>query len=177
VIQWQIGLVLAGALTASLLAGCSSAPNILSSDAGWFSKPLTTFATPEWGVPAGQPRKLSERAVEPNDLLSAEGACAAAAPTAVASTDGAAGTPETALPSGGGIALDMTECEVVNRAGTPERFEIGSEGNRRTVVLTYLRGERSGIYRFVSGRLISVERAPEAPAPARPQRPARRGAA
>ena len=166
-------LVLAGALATSALAGCSSAPSILSTDAGWFSKPLPVFNAPNWNS-STRIAPLSSRPVGPEDLLTADGSCPSNSPVAAA-TDGTASAPaDAAPPSGGNVALDMSECDVVRRAGAPERFEIGSEGGARTATLTYLRGERPGIYRFVGGRLVSVERAPEAPAPAKPQRPAKR---
>ena len=69
------------------------------------------------------------------------------------------------------VALDMTECDVVKRAGQPGQVNFGTnERGERTVVLTYLGGARPGIYRFASGRLTSIERAPEPPAPPKPQR-------
>jgi hypothetical protein len=72
----------------------------------------------------------------------------------------------------GAVALDMTECDVVKRAGHPEKIDFGTnESDERTVVLTYMRGARPGIYRFASGRLTSIERAPEPPAPPKPARP------
>jgi hypothetical protein len=167
-------LALVGALATSVLAGCSSAPNVLSGDAGWFSKPFTAFEAPSGGASTRGP--LSSRPVGPEDLLTADGSCPSASPV-VAATDGAAGAPaDAAPPAGGNIALDMSECEVVRRAGAPERFEIGNEGGERTAVLTYVRGARPGIYRFVGGRLVTVERTPEAPAPAKQQRPAKRRA-
>lgn len=168
-------LVLVGALATSVLAGCSSAPNILSSDAGWFAKPLDVFTARDWQTTSGLRSPLSSRPVGPDDLLAADGSCPGVSSPVLAATDGAAGAPaDAAPPSGGGIGLDMSECDVVRRVGAPERFDVGNEGGERTVVLTYLRGERPGIYRFVGGRLVSVERAPEAPAPAKPQRPAKR---
>ena len=58
----------------------------------------------------------------------------------------------------------MSECEVVYRAGAPSSVQIGSLPNGdRTAVLTFESGPRPGIYRFASGRLVSVERAPEPP--------------
>ena len=70
------------------------------------------------------------------------------------------------------VALDMTECDVVKRAGHPEKVDFSTnERSERTVVLTYSRGARPGIYRFASGRLTSIERAPEPPAPPKPARP------
>jgi hypothetical protein len=66
----------------------------------------------------------------------------------------------------GGIALGMSECDAVRRAGRPSSVSIGA-GNKgeRKVVLTYLTGDRPGIYTFDSGRLKEVDRAPEPPAP------------
>jgi hypothetical protein len=68
----------------------------------------------------------------------------------------------------GGIALGMTECEAVRRAGPPNNVSIGANAKgERKVVLTYLTGSRPGIYTFDSGRLKEIDRAPAAPAPAR----------
>jgi hypothetical protein len=92
------------------------------------------------------------RPVTPDQLVGADGACAAGGDT-----------------PGAGIGLGMTECQVVGRAGAPENVEItANERGQRTVVLTYTRGTRPGIYRFVAGRLTVIERAPEAPAPPKP---------
>src|SRR5262245_45332051 len=77
------------------------------------------------------------------------------------------------------IGLEMTECDVVRRAGHPEKVDFGnSDRSERTVTLTYLKGPRPGVYRFIAGRLTSIERAPEPPAPPRQQRkpPPRRAA-
>jgi hypothetical protein len=73
------------------------------------------------------------------------------------------------------VALDMTECDVVKRAGHPEKVDFGTnDRNERTVILTYIRGARPGIYRFAAGRLQSIERAPEPPPPPKPVRPQKR---
>jgi hypothetical protein len=62
-----------------------------------------------------------------------------------------------------GIALAMTECQVVSIAGYTDRVEIGAnERGERTVTLTYLSGDRPGIYRFRNGRLMSMDRVAEA---------------
>ena len=87
-------------------------------------------------------------------LIGPDGSCAAPA-----------AAPEFA---GSGIGLDMSECDVVQRAGAPDNIDISANPRGdRAVVLTYARGERAGIYRFTAGRLISVERGPEPPAPER----------
>jgi hypothetical protein len=61
----------------------------------------------------------------------------------------------------GGIALGMTECQAVRRAGPPSRVTIGTAGNgARKVVLTYLSGPWPGIYTFDAGRLKIVDAVP-----------------
>ena len=63
------------------------------------------------------------------------------------------------------IALEMTECDVVKRAGSAGRVEIGANDRReRTATITYTGGERPGIYSFTDGRLKSRERGPDPPA-------------
>jgi hypothetical protein len=62
----------------------------------------------------------------------------------------------------GGVALGMTECQAVRRAGTPSNVQIGAgEGGERKVVLTYLSGPWPGIYTFTGGRLKVIDEAPE----------------
>jgi hypothetical protein len=87
------------------------------------------------------------------------------APASIAPAPGAPGAPQ--IPRG--IALDMSECDVVRAVGYPGQVEISTnERGERSVILTYVEGERAGVYRFVAGRLKSMERAPEPPAPAKP---------
>ncbi len=134
------------------------------------------------------------RPVAPEDLVGADGRCSApAAPHAPALA--AAPTPPDDRPVGsiagdlahapmpaatpvsanqqpgaahllGGVALGMSECDVVRRAGPPGNIDIGAgKGGDRKVVLTYLTGTWPGIYTFDSGRLKVVDRAPGQPAP------------
>jgi len=71
----------------------------------------------------------------------------------------------------GGIALGMTECQAVQRAGTPSNVAISAgEKGERKVVITYISGPWPGIYTFAGGRLKVVERAPEQPKPAVPKK-------
>lgn len=74
-----------------------------------------------------------------------------------------------------GIALQMTECQVVAVAGSTDRVEISAgPGGQRLVTLTYVSGDRPGIYRFVNGRLNTMERVAEQPQPRRAaKKPAR----
>ncbi len=69
----------------------------------------------------------------------------------------------------GGIALGMTECQAVRRAGQPNSVAIssGDKGTRK-VVLTYLAGPWPGIYTFDSGRLKEIDAASEQVKPAKP---------
>ena len=79
----------------------------------------------------------------------------------------AAGPP----PVAGGIALGMTECQAVQRAGTPNDVAISADQKgERKVVITYLSGPWPGIYTFAGGRLSVVERAPEQPKAAAPKK-------
>src|ERR1700730_19208343 len=65
-----------------------------------------------------------------------------------------------------GIALEMSECEVVDRTGPVEKMELGTTGRgERSLVLAYLKGPWPGVYRFTAGRLVSMERAAAAPEP------------
>jgi hypothetical protein len=105
------------------------------------------------------------------DMVDAEGRCAAAS----AAAEGGSAEQSAASMLSPGIAIDMTECDVVKRAGAPDQVAIGAnERSERTATLTYLRGARPGIYHFTAGRLTSMERAPEPPAPQKPARQQRR---
>ena len=120
------------------------------------------------------------------DLVDASGNCAAAYAPPAAGADQSvqanvplkdAGIP----PVPAAVALEMTECDVVKRAGVAQRAEIGTNDRReRTATLTYTRGERPGIYNFVDGRLKSMELGPDQPAAPKvakkPAKPAKRAA-
>ena len=69
-----------------------------------------------------------------------------------------------------GISLAMTECQVVSVAGYTDRVEVSAnERGERLVTLTYLSGDRPGIYRFRGGRLVLMERVAEPPQTKKPQ--------
>lgn len=132
---------------------------------------VSNLSRPDWMTYSGGKNEFSLRPVTEADLVSAEGLCATTATEAAAPPpDGDAAAPQPAPLLSGGIALQMTECDVVRRAGHPEQLQIGTnERGERTVVITYIRGSRPGIYRFSGGRLTTIERAPGAPAE-RPQK-------
>jgi len=59
------------------------------------------------------------------------------------------------------ISLEMTECDVARRAGAPDKIELAvNERGERFLAMTYGSGERPRIYRFASGRLVSIEALP-----------------
>ena len=113
------------------------------------------------------------------DLVDAQGNCAGAPmASAAAGVEGTSTDPVTVPPNAaqalGGIGLQMTECDVVKRAGAPEKMELGTNQNTdRTLTLTYIHGSRPGIYGFVAGRLVTIERAPEPPEPPKSAKPAK----
>ena len=100
------------------------------------------------------------------DLVDGNGNCAGA-PSVPPTGDPATQPSQQAL--GGPIGLEMTECEVVRRMGVPARADVGANERReRTATLTYVSGDRPGIYSFTEGRLKSMELGPEPPAPEKP---------
>jgi hypothetical protein len=190
--------------TALAVAGCKNAAGVFQdqNDGGWFSKPL--LSKPDWAVTSKGGVNLGPQGpVGAEDMVSADGACAApaaaAAQAAEASTpvagdaaDTTTATPASANPNSGlqrlepasgpqvsgGIGLGMTECQVVQRAGSPSSVAIsGVEKGDRKVVLTYLSGPWPGIYTFAGGRLKVVDRAPEQPKPAAPKTPKKKPSA
>jgi hypothetical protein len=132
------------------------------------------FTTPEWAK-ADTSKRTAQRAISQDDLLTADGRCAGPADQTIApATDGAATPDAGGTPAGqgmlplmpGGVSLAMTECQVVQRTGTPDTFNISAEGTERITTMTVTRGSWPGLYRFRGGRLVSIERI-DVPAPTR----------
>ncbi len=110
-----------------------------------------------------------DRPITQNDLIDANGACpnyVPAAPSASANpAAGAPPSPDTAALLGGGVALGMSECDVVTRLGQPTAVNPGSNSNgSRSLILTYRSGPRPGVYRFEGGRLSEMDRVEALPA-------------
>ena len=186
-------------LTALALAGggCSSAIFDKGAGQGWFQQPLDIFRKHDWAGVEGKASDMDTGGpVAAEELVGADGRCAAAvaqasAPQATApapeqpASNSAVGTmtgelgsePAPASPTPianepaalGGIALGMSECQTVRRAGTPANVNIsaGNQGQRQ-VVLTYLSAPWPGIYHFSDGRLKEIDRAPAPPEPVKP---------
>ena len=142
------------------LAGCTGASDLLSKDADWFSRSGRVFIR---NVSIETPPLTPTKAVTPDELVAADGACPGmAAPGATALADGAAGSPPPSTT--GTVALGHTECDVVRGIGAPSTVNLSSDAaGRRVAVVTWTTGPRAGIYTFTSGRLSSIEGAPEAP--------------
>lgn len=183
-------MTLAGA-AALALAGCSGGSNLFDSSSGnsstLFSKPLDNiFSKPDWGHAGAQSGGLSPTgSVGPEEFVNPDGSCAPSATEAAqvaAAPAQAEPVPDRLQSEGGGIApasptvlggvaLGMTECQVVRRAGAPTNVAISAdEKNERKVVVTYTSGGWPGIYTFMSGRLKVVDMLPEQQKPKPPAR-------
>lgn len=163
------------AATAAVAACSSSMP-----DFSQFKLPNAQAFLPsnsDTYVPPASARAF--KAVGPQDLVDGQGLCAGMVRSAeVASgSDAAAGAaPAPAPPSmPGAVGLDMSECDVVRAVGQPQMVNIGTnERGERRVMMTYSNSERAGTYEFVSGRLTSLERGPDQPAPPKPEKPTKK---
>ncbi len=164
--------MLAALAAAVALSGCADVD--WSSPQAWFAKPLDVS-----GRKAGytfselQESKQQQRPITANDLVNSNGSCP---PPAVAPAPSPAPGSPVAAPAapavgtaallGGGVALGMSECDVVFRAGQPSAVQIGSMPNGdRTAVLTFNSGPRAGIYHFQRGALREMDSVPMAAAP------------
>jgi len=138
------------------LSGCAS------DTGGWFSKPLNVFNSDLGYRYSSLGEAQQNRFIAANDLVDASGAC----PGYVAPPPPAPGSPDAGAPPqdqgsqlGGGIALGMSECEVVSRLGQPTAVNIGQHPDgTRAAALTFKGGPRPGLYRFGSGRLSEMDR-------------------
>ncbi len=163
-----------GALAGALALGACANVDAENKDA-WFSKPFQ-FVSRSGGYTFSELQESKDRTrpITANDLVAANGSCppppaVQQAPAAVTSNQagGAAATADTSTLLGGGVALGMSECDVVFRAGAPSAVQLGKNPNGdRTAVLTFDSGPRPGIYHFEAGKLMEVERAQTAPAAA-----------
>ena len=164
-----------------LVGGCKGATNLFAdqNEGGLFKSP-DIFSKPDWARSStGRVSLGPQGPTGQEDLVGADGRCASPgvataqlaepAPTqTTAPADTDQQKVEPTMPQvAGGIALGMTECQTVQRAGVPSNVAIsaGDKGERRAV-LTFLSGPWPGIYTFADGRLKVIDRAPEQPKPA-----------
>jgi hypothetical protein len=162
-----------GALAVAVALGGCADVDVTNKDA-WFSKPFE-FTSRKAGYTFSdlQESKDRRRPITANDLVAANGSCPppavpqAPAPVAANQAGAAPAPTDAGTLLGGGIALGMSECDVVFRAGAPSAVQIGKNPNGdRNAVLTINSGPRPGIYHFEAGALIEVERTQIAPVPA-----------
>src|SRR4051794_14742602 len=160
------------ALAGPLIAGCSNPASLISSDmlskdADWFSRPGRLFIR---NVSIETAPLTPDKPITPDDLMSADGQCPGmGAGDANALSDGASATPAA---RGGSVALGHTECDVARGIGVPDSVNLSTDAaGRRVALVTWSRGSRAGIYTFTSGRLSSIERAPEAAPPPKTAKP------
>jgi len=170
------------ALLVLALAACSSDTGILPASDSAAPPKRDLGLTRDWNLFAkDDPRG---RSIQATDLVGPDGRCAGDVASPVLNFQaGPEVSPQTARPGTAprapatapttrGIALEMTECDVVRISGYTDRVEVSSnERGQRLVVLTYPQGDHAGIYRFENGRLKSIERTPEMAAPAKPSKP------
>jgi hypothetical protein len=139
---------------APIIAACSSDNNIS------ILPKMDSFMPASLALGSAGSQTTELRPVTAADLVDQQGRCAAPPAQAGSEATDANGL----LP--GGIALEMTECDVVRRAGAPDQVEFGTtDRGGRALTLTYTGGPRPGIYRFADGRVVSIERGPQPPAP------------
>jgi hypothetical protein len=121
----------------------------------WFDKPINPFRAPSGYSYSSLSDARVDRPITANDLMDANGAC----PTFTPPAAGAGAPQDAAALYVGGVALGMSECEVVSRLGQATSVAFGPAPNAaRSVVLTYQAGPRPGIYRFAGGRLSEMDR-------------------
>jgi hypothetical protein len=170
------------ALAASLvvLGGCAD----VDGTQAWFAKPLDMSGrSAGYSFSELSETKKDQRPITANDLVNGNGSCPApappiaAAPAAPAPVPGSAAAAPPAAPLGaptadpssllgGGVALGMSECDLVYRSGQPSSVQIGSAPNGdRTATLTFQSGPHPGIYRFLRGSLTEMDRVAQASAP------------
>jgi hypothetical protein len=176
-----LGSIRSGALAAlamaATLGGCANVD--LSTDQGWFRKPMDFIGRGSGYTYSDLQEARLNKPITDADLIDSNGACPAAAamqpqPTSSdqAASPGAPGTPPTSF--GEGVGLGMSECDVVTRAGGPNNIQIGKAPNGdRTALLTYDSGPRPGIYHFERGRLTQMDRV-DVPAPPPPPKVAKK---
>ena len=150
-----------GAMVA--LCGCSSF------DTMGPAKPVDLFGTRSRYTYSDLGDARRDHPITANDLVDKNGSCprpvTASAPAPTAQDNSAPGGNDAAALFGAGVAIGMTECDVVERLGQPNGVNLGTDPNGlRGAVLTYSGGSRPGVYRFEAGRLTEMDRV-ETPSP------------
>jgi hypothetical protein len=156
------------AMAAFLLAACSAHVVEEGTSEPWYNKTMMELASGSRasGEPAAAPTLAVAHSTEPlraapttEDLYRGDGNCGGMPPGPTA------GEQPSTSPLLTGPSLEMTECDAVKRMGPPDKVELlKGEHGERSLVLTYRGGTHAGIYRFLAGRLVGIERTPALPA-------------
>jgi hypothetical protein len=175
-VRISIGFTFGAMAVAIGLLGCA---DVDANKDSWFAKPFQ-FVSRNGGYQFSELQETKDRSkvISAGDLVDSNGACPAplapaarAAPVQPAPAV-APGNPADAPPTpdanplfGGGVALGMSECDIVDRAGAPNSVQLGNNPNGdRTAVLTFNAGPRPGIYHFERGALMEIDGVPAPPA-------------
>ncbi len=149
------------------LCGCSD----FDTSGSWFAKPLRLYGSNLGYTYTQFDDARLDRPITANDLVDANGACpryVVPSPPSAAGAAPATGPTDAASLLGAGIAIGMSECDIVARLGRPTAVNVGrGPGGDRAVALTFNSGPRPGVYRFAGGRLTEMDRVevPQAAAP------------
>jgi hypothetical protein len=175
--------LLALLLFAPVIAGCTGASDmfssdLLSKDTEWFSRSGRLFIR---NVSIETPPLTPNKPITSDDLVSAEGYCPGMAPPGGPANSNALAEGPAASPppsTTGTVALGHTECDVVRGIGAPGSVSLSNNARGdRVAVINYTQGQRAGIYTFTGGRLTSIERAPGAVVEPKPAKSKKKPAA
>jgi hypothetical protein len=152
------------------LCGCSSFDT-----SGWFPKPIDLFGTKMGYSYSDLGDAKRNGPVTANDLVDNNGSCPRSVAAASPAPDSTAAAGNDSALIGGGVAIGMTECDVVQRLGQPNSVNLGTNPNGlRSAALTFSGGSRPGVYRFEAGRLTEMDRVEQPPSQAEHKPPAKK---
>jgi hypothetical protein len=156
--------------TLFVLCGCSAFDT-----SGWFPKPVDLFGTRMGYTYSDLAVAKRDRPITANDLVDNNGSCPRSVAAAAPAPDNTAAAGNDSALLGGGVAIGMSECDVVQRLGQPNSVNLGTNPNGlRSAVLTFSGGSRPGVYRFEAGRLTEMDRIEQPPAQAEQKPPAKK---
>lgn len=168
----RMGGAAVSAMLSLWIAGCSALPTSLSQiNAPKFDSSTIFVPDPTQFAP----KQEGSQPITPADLVDGNGMCADMSPLPAAAPPPApaAGNPENlsaapaaaSPPAARNVALQMSECEVVRALGRAGDIQLSAnERGDRVVTMTYMTPERP-VYRFIAGRLATIERTAEPPPP------------
>jgi hypothetical protein len=149
-----------------VLCGCAD-------PSSWFSRPADFLGSKGGYTYSDLGDAKRDRPVTANDLVDPNGGCPR--PVAAAAAPAGRTADDSASLLGGGVAIGMSECDVVQRLGQPSNVNLGQNPNGlRSAILTYSSGPRPGVYRFAAGKLTEMDRVEQPPMQAEQKAPAKK---